>query len=387
MVSKNNPRKLAGRSQKTLAHHIVKSLVSVAPQQRSGQAVHHRHTSHGFLMLLLLVTGVLLFSNLGALKAYGVMQSGSHTVTVNVAGAPPSIGADITFPTNNSMTKSPQVEVKGTCQADTLVATYNNGTFAGSSMCTSDSDYAITIQLVSGANVLQSQDYDGLNQPGPSTAQVLITLEEEIQTIPPTEETAAPIATTPADIEKDPNPPVVPTVLQPTQNPCYDVRDQDMSSSPSPIIRIACITRNIFAGQTLELPVKVQGGIAPYGLTIDWGDGQTDLKSVTNTVYHTYQHTYQNAGDLNIKLNTTDANGVKSFIQAVVEVNGTPAAPGATFASVGRNFDTIWTNAPVPLYFAAVALVLGFWVGDIFQRYFAVKRGTRRLNPHKNLHI
>ena len=371
----------------SVAYHLAKSLVSVAHHPHTGRVIRHHHTSHGALLIALLLTGVLLFSNLGALRAYGVMQGGSHTVTVNVAGAPPSVGADITFPATNTVTKSEQLQVRGTCPAGLLVATYNNGTFAGSSVCTTGGDYANTIQLVVGVNILQSQNYDGLNQPGPVTAQVIVTREQEPVIITPAEPVTPIVATTPEDVKPDPTRPVIvePTP-QPSTNPCFNESKDATFNPDAPVIIASCITRSISAGQTVKLPIRVTGGTLPYALSINWGDGITDLKSVLDREYHIYEHTYHTAGIVGVTLKTTDAAGVASFLNTVVEVNGKApigAAP-TTFGNITSGLGSIWTEAPVPLYWAAVALVLGFWFGDIFQRMFA--KDKKKPTKHKRRH-
>jgi hypothetical protein len=372
-----------------LAYHIAVSLVSIAPHPHTGRTIHRRHTSHGALLLVLVLVGVLLFNNLGALRAYGLTNSASQTITVNVLGTPPVAGADITFPTTNTMTKSSEVEVRGTCPVDLLVATYNNGIFAGSSICASDGTYANTIQLIVGVNILQSQDYDGLNQPGPVTDQVQITRQQDLVPVTTVNPEVPIVATTPADIAPDPNPPIVTPAPQPSVNPCFDTSKTDNLNPANPTIIVNCIQRSIFTGDTITLPVRIAGGTAPYAFWINWGDGVTELKSVADMNYHNYQHTYKTAGILGISLKTSDANGITSFLQTVVQVNSTVPAGAGGSTTVGTfisGLGSIWTEAPVPLYVAAVTLVLGFWVGDIFQRLFVkgprtIGKGTSKKPP------
>lgn len=376
-----------------LAYHIAASLVSIAPHPHTGRSLHRRHTSHGVLFLALILTGVLLFNNIGALRAYGLQSSGATTVTVNVAGNPPTVGATITFPTNNTTTKSPQVEVQGSCPAGLLVATYNNGVFAGSSICTNNDTYSTVIQLVVGVNILQSQDYDGLNQPGPATSQITITREQDPVPLVTTADPEVPlIATEPADITPDPTPAVVTPAPQPDINPCFDTSKTDALNPENPTIIANCIKRSVFTGDTITIPIRIAGGTAPYALSIDWGDGITELKTVLDSEYHNYEHTYKTAGIIGVSLKTTDAKGITSFLQTVVQVNGTaaPITGSTSFNNFTSGLGSIWTEAPVPLYVAAVTLVLGFWVGDLFQRLFVKDaKGTkgRKYPPvHRNRH-
>lgn len=385
--------KVSKLTKSLLAYHIAVSLVSIAPYHHTGRSIHRRHTSHGVLLGALVLTGILLFNNLGALRAYGLTSSGSQTVSVNVLGTPPTVGANITYPTNNTTTQSPQIQVVGTCEPSTLVATYNNGIPAGSSMCTASGDYATVIQLVIGVNILQSQDYDGLNQPGPVTPQVQITREQAPGSEVSIDPNIAVIAKTPADITPNLAPPAAVPAPQPTINPCFDTTKTAVLNLTNPTIIVNCITRSIFAGDTLTLPVRIIGGTAPYALSIDWGDGLTDLKTVLDTEFHNYRHSYKTAGITTVSLKTTDANGLTSFLQTVVQVNGIPVAgaPTSGLSPIVTGLSSIWTEVPVPLYVAAVALVLGFWIGDVFQRIFAndgiaKHRGGRKppLNRHRH---
>lgn len=376
-----NTKKKTPVTKGLLAYHIAASLVSIAPHPHTGRSLHRRHTSHGALFLVLILTGILLFNNLGTLRAFGLQGSGSTTVTVNVSGDPPTIGADITYPTANTITKSPQIQVSGTCPADTLVATYNNGIFAGSSMCAQDGTYATVIQLIVGINILQSQDYDGLNQPGPATSQVQITREQDPVPVGTDPETPV-IATTTTDIAPDPKPPVVTPAPQPSVNPCFDTSKTDALNPKNPTIIANCIKRSVFTGDTVTLPIRLTGGTAPYALWIDWGDGTTELKTVLNNEYNDYTHSYKAAGIISVSMKTTDADGTTSFLQTVVQVNGT--TPTGTPSSIAAGLGTIWTDAPVPLYVAAATLVLGFWVGDVFQRLFAKDpKGTQGTKGNK----
>lgn len=355
-----------------LAYHIAASLISITPNRHTGRTIHRRHSSHGALFAALILTGILLFNNLGALRAYGLTGGGSQTISVNVIATPPTIGASITYPTSNTTTRSPQIQVVGTCQPSTIVATYDNGRFAGSSMCTTGGDYATDIQLVIGVNILQSQDYDGLNQPGPVTPQVQVSREQDPIPVLSTDPKVPVIAKTPADIATSLAPPVTEPAPQPTVHPCFDTSKTDTVNPTSPTIIASCIIRSIFTGDTIELPIRVMGGTAPYALSIDWGDGINDLKTVLNSDSHNYQHSYKTAGIINLSLKTTDAKGLTSFLQTVVQINGTPAGNGNSsgIGSIVSGLGSLWTEAPVPLYVAAVTLVLGFWVGDVFQRIF-----------------
>jgi len=387
-----NQKKINKKTTKTskptkgvLAYHIAKSLVSVTSHPHTGRAIHPRHTSHGVLLIALVLTGILLFSNMGALRAYGVVSGGSRTITVNIAGNPPTVGAQITFPQTKSTTKSSQVQVAGTCEASTLVATYKNGSFAGSSVCSSSGDFATVVQLAIGTNLLQSQNYDALNQPGPVTDQIQI-IREHLPAEVMLTASIPTIATTAADITSVPSIPSATPAPQPVTAPCYTPSNGTSATSTDPAIVANCIHRDISVGQKVTVPIRVTGGDAPYALSINWGDDLVDLKSVNDSAFYNYDHIYKTSGVHNVGLKITDSKGASSFLQTVVQVNGnTTAGTGSTstFGAITAGIGSIWTEVPVPLYWAAVTLVLGFWVGDIFQRIFAKKRPTAKRRSTK----
>jgi hypothetical protein len=116
--------------------------------------------------------------------------------------------------------------------------------------------------------------------------------------------------------------------------------------------------------------VQIKGGSAPYALHIDWGDSKTELVSISDNKINNLKHVYEDAGFHKVVLTTTDAKGATSQLQTVVSTNG-PAAPSGTTSPVDEISNTVasvWVKAPVPLYLAAVMLLLGFWAGDIYQR-------------------
>lgn len=206
-----------------------------------------------------------------------------------------------------------------------------------------------------------------------------------VNTVDPTVPT---VATTPQDSTIDPSLPAGEPAAQPTVNPCFDPTKANLADATQPNITANCIIRSLFAGARVTLPIQITGGAAPYALSIDWGDGLTDHKTVVDDKYYSYQHTYKNAGMFTVKLTTTDAKGVTSFLQTVVQVNGTAAADtGSTTSTPWGNIVTglkaLWTKAPLLLYVLAVALFLGMWVGNLFQRIFFVgdKNRTKHRKP------
>lgn len=367
-----------------LHSHVIASLSSVSPHAHTGKKIHRKHTSHGFLFIILLLTGILLFSSLGMLRAYGVTSQNGTNIVVNILGDPPTEGAIITFPSTNTVSTDKLLRVAGTCPSQTLVSIYNNGTFAGSTTCSTIDDFEIIIQLHEGLNVIQAQNYDAMNQPGPVTPQYSITYEPEV-IVPgqPNPTTSPEVIVSKADqLRPVAVIPQTPTVApQPSEQPCYELPNGvQVTNSEELIISVSCIHHNISVGDKLNVSVSIHGGVAPYALLTSWGDTQSNLSSVSDSSVTTLSHVYQTSGIHEILLKTTDKNGTTSQIQTVVNVNGdgiTAATATRQENSLLKNLSLFWVEAPVPLYIAAVTMLAGFWIGDIFERLHA-KPGVRR---------
>jgi hypothetical protein len=363
-----NSKRHPVKKQVSLAYHIAKSLTALSSHSVTGKVVHPRHTSHGVLIGILLVAGIALFSNLGMFRAYtyALTSAGSVSIGLTVNGQPPIAGAYITIPTNNSVVSSSVLDVRGTCPSTVLVAIYDNGAFVGSAVCDSNGAYVIPISLEPGTNILQAQDYDGLNQPGPTTAQITVTYPVVITTGSTGQAVITVIPVEQVPIVSHPAP-------QPSVNPCYDAASTDAIKRTDLALQVSCIIRNVFAGQSVAVPITIVNGVPPYALTVEWGDSITDLRSFAQAGRSIWLHTYQTSGFHTLKMQVSDALGTKTTLQTVMSVNGDPAITSTTtkpVATIINNVKNLWVEAPVPLYIAAVTLTLGFWVGDIFNRRF-----------------
>lgn len=374
MVKKQrNTRNNSSQPRRSYKKHIKDSLFYVAPHKHTGHRLHHRHSSHGLLFLLLIVTGIILFLSLANLEAAGITTNGHVNVNLIVPGNPPSTGAVITNPANKSSVKKALITVEGTCPSSNIIAVYNNGLFNSSSVCSNESTFSVTVQLTPGINTLQAQNYDALNQPGPATEQIEVAYEDGTPT-------GILEVNQPEDIVIDESIPTQPAP-QPSDNPCYSPLPPAATSWLN--ITAPCITRNIFVGETLDLPITITGGFAPYAVSLDWGEENASrLYSLARDGHHILSHTFQTPKVKKLTITATDARGETARLETVVDVNdpgetavtGTPSLIDTFFKPALVN----WFESSVPLYWAAVALLSGFWIGDVFQRVFGIKKPLRR---------
>jgi hypothetical protein len=371
MVQKRkNIKNKRSTTKRTRVAHVRASLSYVAAHRHTGHRLHRRHTSHGILLLLLIVVGIVLFLSLAALRAAGLTESAQVNVTLTVPGPPPSVGAVITSPADKVKVKQSILQVAGTCPSGTLVAIYNNGLSVSSTICSSEDLFQTNVQLTQGLNTLQAQNYDALNQPGPTTDQIVVEFAPDV--VPPPA-----VVNTPADITLDPS---IPDSLAPLPhlNPCYAPVDPGATTQLGLVA--PCITRNVFIGQKLELPISILGGSGPYALSVNWGDGDTQLYSFASSGHQTLSHTYLIPKVKGISLHLADSSGQIYQIQSVIDVNddGTAATGISPVQATLNDLSGIWLEASVPVYWAIVSLFVGFWVGDLFQRFLGLKPRQRR---------
>lgn len=375
MATKQNTTKNK-RPQAKKRSHLRASLTYIAPHKHTGKRLAHHHTSHGFLLLLLIAAGIILFLSLASLEAAGITKNGQINVTFTVPGAPPTTGAVIESPLTKSKVKQSLITVTGTCPSGNIVAIYNNGQSASSTVCLTDNSFQTTVQLKVGINTLQAQNYDALNQPGPSTDQIEVVFEPDDPTPP-----IPAVINTDDDISLDPS--ILDTVAPaPSESPCFAPVDPEATTELTLIV--PCVTRNVFVGEKISLPITVLGGIGPYALSVDWGEGNSpQLYSLPRSGHHQLSYAYSVPRIKNVSLYIADAAGQTYQLETVIDINddGTEAANVTGVSPLQNalnNLTGIWLEASVPLYWAAVSLFLGFWVGDLFQRFLGVRRAPHR---------
>jgi len=76
-------------------------------------------------------------------------------------------------------------------------------------------------------------------------------------------------------------------------------------------------------GEQLNWPVSINGGVSPFALSVDWGDGKpATLYSEQFGGVVTISHTYDSAGSYVVILKATDKAGQTAFLQLVGQANG-----------------------------------------------------------------
>ncbi len=288
----------------------------------------------GFSASILVVTGIVL-SNYSPALANAPLppnpQSNSVGLEGTISGPPPAQPATITTPTNGQTFNSSPITVAGLCPSGMLIKVFTNNVFVGAAQCLNGS-YTDKADLFLGDNQLVAVVYDALGQAGPNSNS--------------------------------------PTVIFASQQFAAFTTLLSLTSSYA--------ERGTKPGQELDWPITINGGTAPYALSIDWGDdSQQTLLSEQYAGVVTIKHTYQSAGTYNITIEATDKSGETAFLQLVGVATGQIAQGAAAANGSSNSGQTItkvawWAVAPfIPL------VAFTFWLGRRHEIYTLRKRLER----------
>jgi hypothetical protein len=211
--------------------------------------------------------------------------------------------------------------VSGTCPPNTFVSVEHNGVFAGATTCQDDGTYTLLVDLFDGSNTIMAKVSDVLGQFGPDSKAVTVFYNS-------------------------------PSLLTPS-----------VSVGKQLFIQTATTVAGTDPNQSLARKVTLVGGVGPYAISWDWGDGHTSLSSQSAEGDVTANHSYERPGTYTVIVRVTDSSGNSAYLQVITVVNGalTPygSTKGAGKGSLAGSLVTAW-----PLYLLAIVMVLFFWLGE-----------------------
>jgi hypothetical protein len=299
-------------------------LLQLVPHEHTAKLRPHAHTSYAGLTFMLVLVAVLLvgtsWSASAAVPAVNP-QTGSVGLSGTVRGPAPTTSAVIVNPRTGSRTSSIPITISGTCPTQTFVSITKNGVFAGVTSCQDDGTFSLQADLFDGANTLLAVVFDALGQSGPNSTPV---------------------------------------------NIFYD--------APSLSLPGGSVGRQLFietdttvtAGdpaQPIGRSAKIVGGVGPYAVSWDWGDGETSLTSQAADGTISANHSYARPGTYRVIVKVTDSQGNSAFMQMVTVVNGPVTQLGTTKGS-GIGALSGQLLAAWPLLGLAFIMVLFFWLGE-----------------------
>ncbi len=139
--------------------------------------------------------------------------------------------------------------------------------------------------------------------------------------------------------------------------------------------------------EELVWPIILSGGIGPYAISVDWGDGTPpDLISQQFPGTINIKHVYDSPGVYNIVIKATDKDGGVAYLQLVGIANGplsqeNGGASGSTGEGSGTDTGTpktriVWQPAALAIPFVFST----FWLGKKYELRMLrnkIERGER----------
>jgi hypothetical protein len=277
-----------------------------------------------FVSLSLIISCLMVFLAVPSASAVVNPQNGAVGLEGTITGPPPSQAATITTPGSGESFTTLPITVAGLCPSGLLIKVFDNNIFAGSTECSSGS-YELKIELFDGTNSLVAIDYDGLDQQGPNSNIVTVSYTSAQFTSFGTQLT--------------------------------------ISSNYSQL--------GATPGTQLSWPITINGGTAPYALSIDWGDGTpSKLMSASNAGPLTLTHTYQLSGTYTITVQATDKNGQPAFLQVISVISGPVqklASTSGTSSTTKTEIITISIWAKIAMLCLLILIIVAFWVGRRYE--------------------
>lgn len=245
------------------------------------------------------------------LSLSSTLYADSYSVSASVDFPAPQQAAVIDPNLDASTVQTALLSVTGTCevlQPNAVITIMRNGSVAGSTNCTNSGTFHVNITLREGSNQLIARSASVSALYGPDSQPVVVTLN-----LPP------------------PPPPV--TQPEPTVVPEPDVATQQPETSTDVVIDNQAIDEGVRQNLT-AIPTQpftamkednvttisfvVDGGRAPYDITVNWGDGTTDTMTVQKPDTYTFKHTYKNAGTYHVNGQVRDVLGAVTHFEYVV---------------------------------------------------------------------
>lgn len=301
--------------------------------RHTGKIVHHQHTAYGLLVVLLLVASVPLMMVTRAVAQS--TTSGSATgdgIFAVVQTSPPTVRPTITTPAANTVFNLTDVpRVVGSCEAGTALQVFKNEVFGGAALCGSNGRYAVDVDLFQGSNTLIVRSLSKTNQAGPESLPVTV------------------------------------------QKGTLGSNDTARGTIAPFYISSDFLYKGVSVGKPLEWNLDIGGGLAPYAVSVSWGDGKTDLISRSANgrfaISHIYDKSAQTAdGSFITTVIATDQQGTKSFIKLVAIVSGTEGVGVA--GDIKRGYDLSGVlRMSWQLLIGATAVLIAYWLGERRELY------------------
>lgn len=258
-------------------------------------------------------------------------QNGQAGLQGKVQTPAPTQAPTIGTPSNGQSFDKMPITVNGLCKTDLLVKVFTNNIFIGSAICKGGS-YTMQVTLLDGRNDLVARQFDALDQPSPDSNVVTVTYS----------------------------------------NAQFENTGVPLLSLTSPYAR-----KGANPGVEIVWPIIINGGTAPYAVSVDWGDGSgTVLLSQTFAGTFNIKHTYKSAGIYTVIIKATDKSGLTAYLQLVGQANGQASSANST-SSGNSGVIVILKVLWIPAALMIPLILLAFWLGRRYE-LLALRRKLER---------
>lgn len=289
--------------------------------RHSGRILPHHQTHYGALFALIWLAGLILLGFSAGTRSDTLTASDSYSVSAVVPSAVPIQAARITSPQSGTV-QVPTIVVSGFCQVGNLIKVFRNNIMAGADFCSQNGTFSFPISLFLGSNTLIARSYNILDEAGPDSAPVIVIYQ-------------------PADLAASATP----------------------VNAGAPLGQFQILgdtnSRAFQLNQETSWLLEIKGGQQPYAVSINWGDGTTDLVSRATAGSFVVKHTYRSAPSsgrsYGIDISGSDAAGHKANLHLAALLAVTPKAPS------GHNevLTIAW-----PIWLVALLLLISFAIGS-----------------------
>lgn len=352
-MKKQSKRKVAPKKLQAIqaSRHL-----RVVHRRHTGRILPRQTTSYPTLAMILLCLGVFLVNWTSLVKAaFPGSISNDYVVHASVPGPAPSQPATIDLPVNGTTFTSTPITVSGSCPLSTYETLYRNGFFSGVVLCNATGRYELSTDLFSGTNQLQVRDFSQTDLPGPLSNTVTVVYDRYTR----------PGVTNSGSSSG--------TATNSNNNPTINHPTSPIAAAEPLIFKSMFAYSGHYVGDPTTWQLDIEGGTAPYAISVDWGDGNHDLISRPRPGSFSLDHVYKRAGGYKgsyvTKFSASDTNGEKTFLQLLAIVNNPVGAVSHNTGGAGSTNSTPGYLAKImkyiwPSYGLVLLMLASFWLGE-----------------------
>lgn len=265
--------------------------------------------------------------------------NGSTGVYAVVPAPPITKPAIISSPSTGQLfTNSDPVTVNGSCPQGSLIKIYDDEVMSGAVLCQGQK-FSVQVGLFVGGNSLVARAYNVNDIPGPDSNPVTVQLR-------------APGVSLPSG-----------NTFDPTQAPAGQF-----------FLTSEVYYRGGRPGDTMSWPITPVGGQPPYTVSVNWGDGKSDVLNRPNASPFNITHSYSKAasgnGTYTVTIKGTDQKGNTATLQIFALIPGGEVTSTTTSSSnhhLVAYIQTTWRTL-----MAVAFLAFFFWYFEKRKLHFSL---------------